>query len=107
MSIDERPCGSARPNRKRHYNNSLPRTCPDGAIEPLFAVAFMRRQAGMEMPDVNPEFVRIAKERGCYSEELMERVAKAGGVRDIEEIPEDVRRVFVTSQEISPEFHVR
>jgi ribonucleoside-diphosphate reductase alpha chain len=78
-----------------------------GGIEPLFAVAFMRRQAGMEMPDVNPEFVRIAKERGFYSEELMERVAKAGGVRDIEEIPEDVRRVFVTSQEISPEFHVR
>ena len=30
-------------------------------IEPLFAVAFMRRQADMELPDVNPEFVKLAK----------------------------------------------
>src|SRR5918998_1701702 len=73
-----------------------------GGIEPLFAVAFMRRQAGMELPDVNPEFVKLAKERGFYSEELMKKVAEAGGVRGIPEVPEDVRRVFVTSQEITP-----
>jgi len=78
-----------------------------GGIEPLFAVAFMRRQAGMEMPDVNPEFVKLAKERGFYSEDLMKRIAETGGVRKIEEVPKDVRRVWVTSQEISPEYHVR
>src|ERR687886_2733791 len=32
-----------------------------GGIEPLFAVAFMRRQADMELPDVNPGFVEVAK----------------------------------------------
>ena len=78
-----------------------------GGIEPLFAVAFMRRQAGMEMPDVNPKFVRVAKERGFYSEDLMRSVAEAGGVRDLEEVPDDLRSVWVTSQEISPEHHVR
>ncbi len=78
-----------------------------GGIEPLFAVAFMRRQADMEMPEVNPEFVELAKERGFYSDALMKEVAKAGGVRGIEEVPEDVRRVWATSQEISPEHHVR
>ena len=78
-----------------------------GGIEPLFAVAFMRRQAGMEMPDVNPEFVKLAKTRGFHSEDLMEKVANAGGVRGIEEVPEDVRRVWATSQEISAEHHVR
>ncbi len=81
-----------------------------GGIEPLFAVAFMRRQADMELPDVNPEFVRLAKERGFYSEDLMNRVAKHGSVRDenvFPDVPEDVRRVWVTAQDISPEFHVR
>ena len=78
-----------------------------GGIEPLFAVAFMRRQADMEMPDVNPEFVRIARERGFYSEDLMNRVAESGSVRGIGEVPEDVRRVWASAQEISPEWHVR
>ena len=78
-----------------------------GGIEPLFAVAFMRRQADMEMPDVNPEFVRLAKARGFYSEELMKKVAKEGSVRHIPEIPEDVRNVWVTSHDISSEWHVR
>lgn len=78
-----------------------------GGIEPLYAVAFMRRQADMEMPDVNPQFVRLARERGFYSEELMRRVAQEGSVRHLEEVPEDVRRVWVTAHDISPEWHVR
>ncbi|MDQ4000601.1 MAG: vitamin B12-dependent ribonucleotide reductase [Actinomycetota bacterium] len=78
-----------------------------GGIEPLFAVAFMRRQADMEMPDVNPEFVRLAKAKGFYSEELMKKVAKEGSVRHIPEIPEDVRNVWVTSHDITSEWHVR
>ncbi|MDP9474589.1 MAG: adenosylcobalamin-dependent ribonucleoside-diphosphate reductase [Actinomycetota bacterium] len=83
--------------------------CSSG-IEPLFAVAFMRRQAGMEMPDVNPDFVRVAKERGFYSDDLMKRIAEHGSVRDDEvfsDVPEDVRGVFVTARDISPEHHVK
>jgi ribonucleoside-diphosphate reductase alpha chain len=78
-----------------------------GGIEPLFAVAFMRRQADMEMPDVNPEFVKLAKERGFYSEDLMKKVAEHGSVRDVEEVPDDVRSVWVTSHDISSEWHVK
>jgi ribonucleoside-diphosphate reductase alpha chain len=78
-----------------------------GGIEPLFAVAFMRRQADMEMPDVNPEFVKLAKERGFYSEELMKKVAEHGSVRNVEEVPDDVRSVWVTSHDITSEWHVR
>jgi ribonucleoside-diphosphate reductase alpha chain len=78
-----------------------------GGIEPLFAVAFMRRQADMEMPDVNPEFVKIAKDRGFYSEDLMKKVAEHGSVRDVEEVPDDLRNVWVTSHDISSEWHVR
>jgi ribonucleoside-diphosphate reductase alpha chain len=78
-----------------------------GGIEPLFAVAFMRRQADMELPDVNPEFIRLARARGFYSEELMQKVAREGSVRGLSEVPEDVRRVWVTSHDIPPEWHVR
>src|SRR5690606_37750557 len=40
--------------------------CSSG-LEPLFAVAFMRNQAGVMMPDVNEDFVAIAKKEGWYS----------------------------------------
>jgi ribonucleoside-diphosphate reductase alpha chain len=77
-----------------------------GGIEPLFAVAFMRNQAGVLMPDVNPDFVRLAEEQGWYSEELMERIAQEGHIH-FDEVPEDVRRVFRTAHDITPEWHVR
>ena len=72
----------------------------------LFAVAFMRNQAGSLMPDVNPDFVRIAKEQGWYSDELMERIATEGHIH-FEEVPEEVQRVFRTAHDITPEWHVR
>jgi len=77
-----------------------------GGIEPLFAVAFMRNQAGSLMPDVNPDFVRVAQEQGWYSEELMERIATEGHIH-FPEVPEEVQRVFRTAHDITPEWHVR
>jgi ribonucleoside-diphosphate reductase alpha chain len=77
-----------------------------GGIEPLFAVAFMRNQAGALMPDVNPDFVRVAREGGWYSDELMERIANEGHIH-FDEVPEDVQRVFRTAHDITPEWHVR
>src|SRR5690606_26243700 len=79
--------------------------CSSG-IEPLFAVAFMRNQAGVMMPDVNEDFVRIARERGFYSDELMQRIAEEGHIH-FPEVPDDVQRVFVTAHDITPEWHVR
>lgn len=77
-----------------------------GGIEPLFAVAFMRNQAGALMPDVNPDFIALAKEQGWFSEDLMERIAAEGHIH-FDEVPEEVQRVFVTSHDIQPEWHVR
>jgi ribonucleoside-diphosphate reductase alpha chain len=79
--------------------------CSSG-LEPLFAVAFMRNQAGAMMPDVNEDFVAIAKREGWYSEALMERIAKTGTVQH-PEVPERWQRVFVTANLIAPEWHVR
>jgi len=77
-----------------------------GGIEPLYAVAFMRNQAGSLMPDVNDDFVRMAKEGGWHSEELMERVADEGHIH-FEEIPGEVRELFVTAHDVTPEQHIR
>jgi ribonucleoside-diphosphate reductase alpha chain len=77
-----------------------------GGIEPLFAVAFMRNQAGAMMPDVNRDFVRLAKEQGWHSEDLMERIAAEGHIH-FDEVPAEVQRVFVTSHDVTPEWHIR
>jgi ribonucleoside-diphosphate reductase alpha chain len=79
--------------------------CSSG-IEPLFAVAFMRNQAGVLMPDVNEDFVKMAREGGWYSEELMKRIAEEGHIH-FPEVPEDVQKAFVTAHDITPEWHVR
>ncbi len=79
--------------------------CSSG-LEPLFAVAFMRNQAGVMMPDVNEDFVEIAKKEGWYSDELMERIAKTGTVKHAE-VPAKWQAVFNTANNISPEYHIR
>ncbi len=81
--------------------------CSNG-IEPLFALSFVRRvMEGEEFVEVNPHFERVAREKGFFSRELMDRVARLGGIRRMEEIPGDVRNVFATAHDIAPEWHVR
>jgi ribonucleoside-diphosphate reductase alpha chain len=77
-----------------------------GGIEPLFAVAFMRNQAGAVMPDVNKDFVRIARAQGWHSEELMKAIAEEGHIH-FDAVPAEVQRVFVTSHDVKPEWHIR
>jgi ribonucleoside-diphosphate reductase alpha chain len=77
-----------------------------GGIEPHFAVAFVRNQAGVRMADVNADFVALAERQGWHSEALMERIAESGHVHH-PEVPESVQRLFVTAHDIAPEWHVR
>jgi ribonucleoside-diphosphate reductase alpha chain len=80
-----------------------------GGIEPIFALAYTRRHVLDEdvLPEVNPLFEKVAKERGFYSRELMTKIAEKGSCQGLSEVPEDVQRVFVTAHDISPEWHVR
>jgi ribonucleoside-diphosphate reductase alpha chain len=76
-------------------------------VEPLFAVSFVRQVLDNNvLVDVNPRFEKVAREQGFYSEDLMKRIAEHGTIHDLEEIPEDVRRVFVTAHDITPEVHI-
>jgi ribonucleoside-diphosphate reductase alpha chain len=81
--------------------------CSSG-IEPLFAVSFVRNVLeGTKLYEVNPHFEKIAKERGFWSKELIERIAEKGSINNIEEIPDDVKKTFITAHDISPLDHVR
>ena len=81
--------------------------CSSG-IEPLFAVSFVRNVLeGTKLIEVNPYFEAVAKERGFYSEELMMKIAKTGTLAGLKEIPDDLKRVFVTAFDITPQWHVK
>jgi ribonucleoside-diphosphate reductase alpha chain len=80
--------------------------CSSG-IEPLFAVAYSHIVGDRHLTFVNPQFERLAKARGFYSEALMAKVAANGTVQGLSEVPPDVQRVFVTAHQIAPEWHVR
>ena len=81
--------------------------CSSG-IEPLFAVSFLRKVlGGTRLFEINPLFEMIAKERGFYDAKILEEIAKTGSIQEIEGIPEDVKRVFVTALDISPKWHVK
>ena len=82
--------------------------CSSG-IEPLFAVFFIRNVLDKDdrLIEINPYFEKIAKEKGFYSEALMEKIAKKGSIQELDEIPDEVKEVFVTALDIPPEWHVR
>ncbi|MDH4161697.1 MAG: vitamin B12-dependent ribonucleotide reductase [Nitrospirota bacterium] len=81
--------------------------CSSG-IEPLFALSFVRRvMDGAELIEANPLFEAAAKERGIFNDELMKQIAEHGGCTGIESVPGDLQQVYVTSHDISPEWHIR
>jgi len=81
--------------------------CSSG-IEPLFALAFVRNvMEGTRLLEVNPAFERIARGRGFYSRELMEKIAQKGTLRGIKGVPGDIADVMVTDWDIAPEWHVK
>lgn len=86
---------------------SIIANCSSG-VEPLFAVSYVRTVMDNDrLIEVNPLFEEVAVKRGFYSRELMALIADHGSVADIDDVPEDVRRVFVTAHDISPDWHIR
>jgi ribonucleoside-diphosphate reductase alpha chain len=81
--------------------------CSSG-IEPIFAISFIRNVlSGTRLFETNPLFETIAKERGFYSAKLLEDIAKTGSVQKIDNVPDDIKKLFVTALDIEPEWHIR
>ena len=82
--------------------------CSSG-VEPLFALSYVRNvMDNILLVEGNPLFEAVAKKEGFYSQELMEELAQKGNLRHLDvDVPEWVRTLFVTSHDITPEWHVR
>ncbi len=77
------------------------------SLEPNFAITYIKNVMGdTDLVYVNKIFSKAAKKHGFYSDQLMRDTADQG-IQHIPEIPEDVKRVFVTAQDIAPEWHIR
>ena len=77
-------------------------------IEPIFGLSYIRNvMDNDELLETHPYFEQVMKERGLYSKELMSKIAKEGTIAHMEEIPQDIRDVFVTAHDITPDSHVR
>jgi len=106
-------------NSSRRYRNasrttiaptgslSIIANCSSG-IEPNFALTYIRRILDKEeFLEVNPYFEAVARERGVYSDELMRSLAAGKRLSDLDDVPEDMQRLFVCAYDITPEWHVR
>ncbi|MCK4760166.1 MAG: ribonucleotide-diphosphate reductase subunit alpha, partial [Candidatus Aminicenantes bacterium] len=81
--------------------------CSSG-IEPLFALSFVRNVlSGSKLYEIHSLFEEELRMRSLYSKELLAEVGKVGSIRDIKQLPADIRKVFVTAFDVPPKHHLR
>ncbi len=77
-------------------------------IEPQFSLVYIKNvMDGEKLLYVNPIFEKAIRDAGLYSQDLMEKVSETGSISNLEEIPEDLKKIFVTSHDVKPEWHIR
>ena len=82
--------------------------CSSG-IEPVFSLAYRKHNIleGKTLYYVDKNLEKVAKEKGFYSEDLLEHLSNGGSLQDREDVPTEVKKVFRTAPDINPEYHVR
>lgn len=77
-------------------------------VEPVFAFAYIRNvMDNTEMVEVNSILRDTLQNRGLYSESLMRKISKEGTLAHIDEIPQDIKDIFVSSHDVSPDYHIK
>ena len=82
--------------------------CSSG-VEPIFSLAFRKQNIleGKTLYYVDKNFEAIARERNFYSKDLLEFLSEGGSLQNRNDVPVDVKEIFKTAPDISPENHVR
>jgi ribonucleoside-diphosphate reductase alpha chain len=81
--------------------------CSSG-IEPVFAIYLLRNVVnGVPLVELNPLFLEVSREEDFYSEALLRKIIREGSIQNLNEIPENIKKVFVTALDIAPEWHVK
>ncbi|MGI5891819.1 MAG: vitamin B12-dependent ribonucleotide reductase [Bacillota bacterium] len=110
--------GSAYDGVRQLRNATITTIAPTGTIsmicgsssgvEPIFAVAYTKNvMDGTSFVEVNPLFEFYSKKYGFYSTELKQKIAQTGSVQGLSEVPAWVQKIFVTAQEIDPQWHIK
>ncbi len=77
-------------------------------IEPYFALSYTRRALnGALLPEYNDLFVEVAEQRGFLTDEIKAAVTDNGSLKNIDGIPDDIKRLFVTALDLPADVHVR
>ena len=81
--------------------------CSSG-IEPVYSMSYTRQVLnGLQLPELHPLLPEIAKEEGFYSNELMDYIAKGSSLNGRKDVPEHIKKFFITALQIPPEGHVK
>lgn len=82
--------------------------CSSG-VEPYFALAYHYKGilgSSEELYYTNPYLEEELKKRGLYTKEVLQQIEDDGSIQNINELPDDMKKVFVTSMDISAEDHI-
>ncbi len=85
--------------------------CSSG-IEPVFALAYIHKAKGAgdeyrTLTIANKTFEEISQREGFWSDDLAKKVMDKGSVSDLDEVPNEWQKVFITAPEIDPVTHVK
>ncbi len=108
-------------DQKPRRNSTVTTIAPTGSIsiiagtssgiEPLFAIAYQHivkdKHLDRTLTFINPRFEETAREKGFWTKELKKKITEHGTVRGVEEVPEEVRKVFGTAHEIHHDWHIK
>jgi len=80
------------------------------SIEPFFSLVTRRNleeSLGATLIDINQLFINYSLKENFYSDELIKKISTKWSIQEIEGIPKEVKRLFKTAHDISPEWHVK
>ena len=79
----------------------------NGGIEPFFAMGFKRKVKEKQLYYLNSILVETLKKKGLYTESIINAIESKGTIQDLPEIPDEIKKVFVTALDIEPIDHLK
>lgn len=78
------------------------------SIEPLFALAYKRTHVlgDQSLYEINPVLLELLDRHNLDAESILEEILEKGSVKTLAAIPEDLKRLFVTALDITPDRHL-
>lgn len=81
-----------------------------GGVEPYFALAYHYKNVlggEVDLTYVNKHLKAALEKNGCFTEDIMEQIISEGSLQNVPGVPDEIKRIFVTSMDISAESHIK